>query len=179
MSISEYPPLVQWIKGLSMFTQKAWSATWKTASIKRRKQGQREGPKHDSSTKASFNYNSCNCVQELVSVHQLSGYNLWLALSPLITTIDFVVEIETKKRPINNPLVFSSTVLSFATCFVALIQVEIELHARRKMFQVLTQKREESIHSRGIVNDKSIASALCSDTGKGECFGLVVRFSQA
>ena len=74
MSISEYPPLVQWIKGLSMFTQKACSATRKTASIKSRKQGQREGPKHDSSAKASFNYNSCNCVQELVSVHQLSGY---------------------------------------------------------------------------------------------------------
>ena len=40
MSISEYPPLVQWIKGLSMFTQKACSATRKTASIKSRKQGQ-------------------------------------------------------------------------------------------------------------------------------------------
>ena len=87
--------------------------------------------------------------------------------------------METKRRPINNPLVFSSIVLSFAACFVALIHVEIELHAHRKMLQVLTQQREESIHSRGIVNDKSIASALCSDTGKGECFGLVVRFLPA
>ena len=87
--------------------------------------------------------------------------------------------METKKRPINNPLVFPSIVLSFAACFVALIHVEIELHAHRKILQVLTQQREESIHSRGTVNDKSIASALCSDTGKGECFGLLVRFSQA
>ena len=51
MILSEYPPLVHWIKRLSMFTQKASSATWKTASIKRRKQGQKEGPKHDSSAK--------------------------------------------------------------------------------------------------------------------------------
>ena len=87
--------------------------------------------------------------------------------------------METKKRPINNRLVFSSIVLSFAACFVALIHVEIDLHAHRKMLQVLTQQREESIHSREIVNDGSIASALCSDTGEGQCFGLVVRFSQA
>ena len=128
-----------------------------------------------------LNYNSRNCVQELVSVKvQLSaGYKFWLVSSPLITTIDCVVEMETKKRPINDPLVFSSIVLSFAACFVALIHVEIELHAHRKMLQVLTQQREESIHSLGTVNDKSIASTLCSDTGKGECFGLLVRFSQA
>ncbi|CAH3184247.1 unnamed protein product [Porites evermanni] len=74
--------------------------------------------------------------------------------------------METKKRPINNPLVFSSIVLSFAACFVALIHVEIELHSHRKMLQALTQQREEIIHSRGTVNDKSIVSALCSDTGK-------------
>ena len=125
-----------------------------------------------------LNHNSRNCVQELVSVKvQMSGYKFWLALSPLITTTDCVVEMESKKRPINNPLVFLSIVLSFAACFVALIHVEIELHAHRKMLQVLTQQREESIHSLGTVNDKSIASALCSDTGKGECFGLLVRFS--
>ena len=80
--------------------------------------------------------------------------------------------METKKRPINNPLVSSSIVLSFAACLVALIHVEIELHAHRKMLQVLTQQREESIHSRGTVNDESIAPALCSETGKGECFGF-------
>ena len=40
---NEYPPLVHWIQMLSMFTKKTSSATWKTASIKRRKQGQREG----------------------------------------------------------------------------------------------------------------------------------------
>ena len=78
--------------------------------------------------------------------------------------------METKKRPINNPLVFSSIIFSFALCFVALIHVEIELHAHRKMLQVLTQQTEESILSRGTVNNKPIASALRSDTGKGEGF---------
>ena len=84
---------------------------------------------------------------------------------------DFVVEMETKKRLI---------IFSFALCFVALIHVEIELHAHRKMLQVLTQQTEESILSRGTVNNKPIASALRSDTGKGECFVLLVRgFSRA
>ena len=78
--------------------------------------------------------------------------------------------METRKRPINNPLVFSSIVFSFALCFVALIHVEIELHAHRKMLQVLTQQTEESILSRGTVNNKPIASALHSDTGKGKGF---------
>ena len=49
------------------------------------------------------------------------------------------------------------------------------LHAHRKMLQVLTQQTEEKIHSRGTVNNKLIASALYSDTGKGECFVLPVR----
>ena len=40
---NEHPPLVHWIQKLNMFTKKASSATWKTASIERRKQGQREG----------------------------------------------------------------------------------------------------------------------------------------
>ena len=40
---NEYPPLVHWIQMLSMFTKKASSSTWKTASIKRRKEGKREG----------------------------------------------------------------------------------------------------------------------------------------
>ena len=78
--------------------------------------------------------------------------------------------METKKRPINNPLVFSSIVFSFALCFVALIHVEIVLHAYRKMLQVLTQQTEERILSRGTVNNKPIASALRSDTGKGKGF---------
>ena len=83
--------------------------------------------------------------------------------------------METKKLPINKPIVFSSIVFSFALCCVGLIHVEIELHAHRKMLQVLTQQTEEKIHSRGTVNNKLIASALYSDTGKGECFVLPVR----
>ena len=78
--------------------------------------------------------------------------------------------METKKFPINNPIVFSSIVFSFALCFVALIHVEIELHAHRKMLQVLTHQREENVHSLGTVNDKLIASVLLSEPSKGECF---------
>ena len=78
--------------------------------------------------------------------------------------------MEAKKRLISTTLACSVVVFSFALCFVTLIYVEIELHAHRNMFQVLTQKREEGIHSRRTVNDKLIASALRSDNGKGQCF---------
>ena len=173
MSISEYP---HWIKRLSLFPQKPPQSLGRQPVLKGGNRVRLRSQARLVCKNILLNYNSRNCVQELVSV-QLFGYKFWLALRPLITTIDCVVEMETKKRPINNPLVFSSIVLSFAACFLALIHVEIELHAHRKMLQVLTQQREESIHSRGTVNDRSIASALCSDTGKGECFGLLVRFS--
>ena len=78
--------------------------------------------------------------------------------------------METKKRSVNNTLVLSSIVFSFAVCFMALIHVEIELHAHRKMLRVLTQQKEENVHLRGKETKKPIASALCSDTGKGEYF---------
>ena len=172
---NEYPPLVHWIQLQKRPPQRLGRQPVLKGGSRVR---ERVAPPPLVCKNILLNYNSRNCVLELVSV-QLSGYKFLLALIPLITTIDCVVEMETKKRPINDPLVFSSIVLSFAACFVAFIHVEIELHAHRKMLQVLTQQREESIHSLGTVNDKSIASALCSDTGKGECFGLLVRFSQA
>ena len=78
--------------------------------------------------------------------------------------------MEAKKRLISTTLACSVVVFSFAHCFVTLIHVEIELHAHRNMLQVLTQKREEGIHSRRTVNDKLITSALRSDNGKGQCF---------
>ena len=83
------------------------------------------------------------------------------------------VRMEAKKRPISTTLACSLVVFSFTLCFVTLIHVEIELHAHRNMLQVLTQQREESIHSRRTVNDKLIASALRSDNGKGQCFFLL------
>ena len=81
--------------------------------------------------------------------------------------------MEAKKRPISNTLACSLVVFSFALCFVTLIHVEIELHAHRNMLQVLTQQREEGIHSRRTLNDKLIASALRSDNGKGQSFFLI------
>ena len=78
--------------------------------------------------------------------------------------------MEAKKRLISTTLACSVVVFSFALCFVTLIHVEIELHAHRNMLQVLTQKREEGIHSRRTVNDKLITSALRSGNGKGQCF---------
>ena len=77
-----------------------------------------------------------------------------------------------KKGPVSNtPMVFPLIALSFALCFVALIHVEIELHAHRKMLQVWTQQREENVHSLRTVNDKLIASVMpVSDPSKGKCF---------
>ena len=82
--------------------------------------------------------------------------------------------METKKRSVNTTLARSSIAFLFAVCFVALIHVEIELHAHRKILRVLTQQQEENVHLRGSVNNKP-TSALCSDTGKGECFVLLLR----
>ena len=76
-----------------------------------------------------------------------------------------------KKGPVSNTLVFSLIALSFALCFVALIHVEIELHAHRKILQVLTQRREENVHSLRTVDDKLIASVMpVIEPSKGECF---------
>ena len=49
-----------------------------------------------------------------------------------------------KTRSVSNTLAFSSIVLSIV-CFVALVQVEVELHAHRKMLQVLTHHREGNV----------------------------------
>ena len=76
-----------------------------------------------------------------------------------------------KTGPVSNTLVFSLIALSFALCFVALIHVEIELHAHQKMLQVLTQQRQENVHLLRTVNDKLIASVMpVSEPSKGECF---------
>ena len=53
------------------------------------------------------------------------------------------------KRPVSNMLVFSSIVFPFALCLVALVHVEFELYAHRRMPQFLSQQREENIYSLG------------------------------
>ena len=68
-----------------------------------------------------------------------------------------------KKRPVSNTVVFS---LCFAVCFAALIHVEIELHAHRKMLRVL--KREENIELLNSIREQTIDSVLHSDSDKGE-----------
>jgi len=71
-------------------------------------------------------------------------------------------------RPVSNTVVFSSIFLSVAVCFVALIHVEIELHAHRKMLQVLNQQREENLELLKSILEKTIDSMLHSDSDKGE-----------
>ena len=70
-----------------------------------------------------------------------------------------------KKRPISNTVMFS---LCFAVCFAALIHVEIELHAHRKMLQVLNQQREGKIQLLNSMHEKTVDSMLHSDSDKGE-----------
>ena len=70
-----------------------------------------------------------------------------------------------KKRPVSNTVMFS---LCFAVCFAALIHVEIELHAHRKMLQVLNQQQEGKIQLLNSMREKTIDSVLHSDSDKGE-----------
>jgi len=70
-----------------------------------------------------------------------------------------------KKCPASNTVVFS---LCFAVCFVALIHVEIELNAHRKMLQVLNQQREDNIELLNSIGEKTTDPLLHSDSDKGE-----------
>ena len=106
-----------------------------------------------------------------MSLLQLSSCRLFAGFTTLSTTSVVLLIMEpSKKGPVSNTWVFSLIALSFALCFVALIHVEIELHAHRKMLQVLTHQREENVHSLSTVNDKLIASVMLSEPSKGECF---------
>jgi len=62
-----------------------------------------------------------------------------------------------KARPASNTVVFS---LCFAVCFVALIHVEIELHAHRQMLQVLTQQRGETFEPRNRIPEGTLNSVF-------------------
>ena len=61
-----------------------------------------------------------------------------------------------KTRSVFNTLAFSSIVLSIV-CFMALVQVEVELHAHRKMLQVLTHHKEGIVSPSQTGNNELIA----------------------
>ena len=79
-----------------------------------------------------------------------------------------------KTRPVSNTLAFSSIFLSLVVCFLALVHVEVELHAHRQMLQVLSHQRTDNFGPRKTVHDEPISSLHNSDAveGKkmGECF---------
>ena len=67
---------------------------------------------------------------------------------------------KSKTRPVSNTVVFSSIFLSIAVCFVAIIHVEIELHAHRQILQILHQQRGENLEPRKILHEETMASLL-------------------
>ena len=86
------------------------------------------------------------------------------------------METKSKTRPASNTVMFSSIFLSVAVCFVALIHVEIELHAHRQMLQVLNQQRQENRGPRNAEREEKVDSVnmLHSDSRKGEWLLYVV-----
>ena len=82
-----------------------------------------------------------------------------------------------KTRPVSNTVMFSSIFFSIAVCFVALIHVEVELHAHRQMLRVLTQEKEQNLELRQIARDESlvIASTFHGDAGKSEWLFNIVQ----
>jgi len=66
---------------------------------------------------------------------------------------------KSKTHPVSNTVVFSSIFLSIVVCFVAIIHVEIELHAHRQILQILNQ-REENLEPRKTLHEETMASLL-------------------
>ena len=52
---------------------------------------------------------------------------------------------------------------------MALVQVEVELHAHRKMLQVLTHHKEGNVAPSQTENNEQIAFPLHGYSSKGEC----------
>ena len=75
---------------------------------------------------------------------------------------------KSKSRPFSNTVTFSSIFVSVAVCFVALIHVEIELHAHRKMLQALNQERQENVEPRNTIHDETIADSLLKRFLRGD-----------
>ena len=70
-------------------------------------------------------------------------------------------------RPGSKTLAFSSIFLSLVVCFVALVHVEVELHAHRQMLQVLSQQRADKIESRKTVQNEPITSSFHRNSVEG------------
>ena len=76
--------------------------------------------------------------------------------------------METSKTSVSNTLAFSSIVLSIV-CFMALVHVEIELHAHRNMLQILTHHKEGNVAPSQTGNNELIAFPPHDYSSKGEC----------
>ena len=77
---------------------------------------------------------------------------------------------KSKSRPVSNTVIFS-VFFSIAICFVALIHVEIELHAQRQLLQALNQQRQENVEPLNTVHDEttdSLSKILHGEGEKGE-----------
>ena len=70
-------------------------------------------------------------------------------------------------RPGSKTLAFSSIFLSVVVCFVALVHVEVELHAHRQMLQVLSQQRADNFEPRKTVHEPN-TSSFHSDSVEGK-----------
>ena len=75
---------------------------------------------------------------------------------------------KSKSRPVSNTVMFSSIFFSVAVCFVALIHVEIELQAHRKMLQALNQQRQENVEPRNTAHDETITDSLLKRFLRGD-----------
>ena len=80
-------------------------------------------------------------------------------------------------RPGSKTLAFSSIFLSLVVCFVALVHVEVELHAHRQMLQVLSQQRADDFEPRKTVHEP-ITSSFHSDSVEGKLrVSYFIRYS--
>ena len=71
-------------------------------------------------------------------------------------------------RPGSKTLAFSSIFLSLVVCFVALVHVEVELHAHRQMLQVLSQQRADNFEPRKTVRNEPTTASIHSDSVEGK-----------
>ena len=112
--------------------------------------------RHNTSTKTHSYLTVLNKLDYIdLSFFQLFQLDYSLVLQSKTAIMDL-----SKTLPVSNTVVFSSIFVSVAICFVALIHVEVELHAHRQMLRVLTQQRDENIEPRNTAHDEAIDSGL-------------------
>ena len=75
-------------------------------------------------------------------------------------------------RPGSNTSIF----LSLVVCFVALVHVEVELHAHRQMLQVLSQQRADNFEPRKTVRNEPTTASFHSDSVEGKLLPWSQRF---